>query len=209
MAVLRRILINEGVDLKSLAQQIADPLNHVQAQLQMIAAETGIPIRVLTGSERGELASSQDASEWKTFVQSRREDHAEPHIIRPFVDRLMELKILPQPETGDFQVDWLDLFSISEKERVEIGVKRANAIREYTTNPMAEALVPADLFLEIGLGLSTMQIDYAKKQRAAGITEEQKSLMEDIISITSPVPTGAAGGATTIPSKTNPKNTQQ
>jgi hypothetical protein len=197
---LRRILINEGVDLKALAQQIADPLNHVQAQLQMISAVTGIPIRILTGSERGELASTQDAGEWKTYVQSRREDHAEPKIIRPFVDRLVELKILPTPQEY-YRVDWLDLFSISEKERVEIGKGRANAIREYTTNPMAEALVPADLFLEICLGMTQGQIDLAKKMRSEGITEEQKSLMEDILDITTPVPTGAAGGALELPAK--------
>jgi hypothetical protein len=191
---LLRFLVTEGVDLEALAQQIADPLNHVQAQLQMISAVTGIPIRVLTGSERGELASSQDASEWKTYVQSRREDHAEPKIIRPFVDRLIELKILPEPEEY-YRVDWLDLFSISEKERVEIGKGRANAIREYTTNPTAEALIPADLFLEKCLGFSQGDIDLAKKMRAEGITEEQKSLMEDIIDITTPAQTGAAGGA--------------
>jgi hypothetical protein len=201
---LRRILINEGVDLKALAQQIADPLNHVQTQLQMISAVTGIPIRILTGSERGELASTQDAGEWKTYVQSRREDHAEPKIIRPFVDRLIELKVLPAP-ADYFRVDWLDLFSISEKERVEIGKGRANAIREYTTNPMAEALVPADLFLEVGLGLSTGQIELAKKMRAEGITEESKALMQDIMDITMPVPTGAAGGATTLPQQKDTK----
>jgi phage-related protein (TIGR01555 family) len=201
---LRRILINEGIDLKALAQQIADPTGHVDIQIQMISAVTGIPKRILTGSERGELASTQDSGEWKTYVQGRREDHAEPHIIHPFVDRLIELKILPKPESGDYKVDWLDLFSVSEKERVEIGKSRANAIREYTTNPMAEALIPADLFLEACLGFTQGQIDLAKKMRAEGITEEQKSLMEDIMEITTPEPTGAAGGALELPVKNKP-----
>jgi len=66
---------------------------------------------------------------------------------------------------------------------------------------MAEALIPADLFLEIGLGLTQWQIDLAKKMRAEGITEDTKSLMEDIMDITTPVPTGAAGGALELPSK--------
>jgi hypothetical protein len=117
----------------------------------MISAVTGIPKRILSGSERGELASTQDSGEWKTYVQSRREDHAEPRIIRPFIDRLIELGILPKPDKF-YRIDWLDLFSVSEKERVDIGKARANAIREYTTNPMAEALIPADLFLETCLG---------------------------------------------------------
>lgn len=184
---LRRVLINEGVDLKALAQQIADPENHVKVQLMMISAVTGIPQRILSGSERGELSSAQDTGEWKTYVQSRREDHAEPHIIRPFADKLIELKILPKPENG-YKVDWLDLFSISEKERVEIGKSRANAIREYTTNPMAESIIPPDAFFEFCLGLSQGQIDLIKKQLSAGLSAEQKDLMEEIQKITTPTP---------------------
>ena len=194
---LRRILINEGVELKALAQQIADPHNHFDIQLTCISAVTGIPKRILSGSERGELASTQDSGEWKTYVQSRREDHAEPHIIRVFADRLIELGILPTPESGDYQVDWLDLFSVSEKERVEIGKSRANAIREYTTNPMAEGLVPPSLFLEKCLGFSQAEIDLANKMIGEGISQEQRDLMEEIKDITAPpeppvkaIPTG-------------------
>ena len=57
---LRRFLINRGVSLDALAQQVSDPRNHVDVQLQMISAITGIPRRILTGSERGELASTED-----------------------------------------------------------------------------------------------------------------------------------------------------
>jgi len=176
---LRRILVNEGVDLKALAQQIADPENHVKVQFMMISAVTGIPQRILSGSERGELASTQDTSEWKTYVQSRREDHVEPHIIQPFADRLIELKILPKPENG-YTVDWLDLFSISEKDRVDIGKARANAIREYTTNPMAQSIIPPEAFFEYCLGFSQGQIDFTKKLVGAGISEEQKALVKEL-----------------------------
>jgi hypothetical protein len=189
---LRRYLVNEGVTLQALAQQIADPKSHFDTIISCISAVTGIPKRILMGSERGELASTQDTGEWKTYVQSRREDHAEPHIIQPFADRLIELKILPKPETGNYKVDWLDLFSISEKERVEIGKARANAVREYTTNPMAQMIVTPDEFKEYFLGYTQMQIDYSKKLIAAGISEEQKSLAKDIEELT-PEPEIPAG----------------
>jgi uncharacterized protein len=195
---LRRFLINEGVDIKTLVQQIADPKTHFDVQIACISAVTGIPQRILSGSERGELASTQDTGEWKTYVQSRREDHAEPRIIRPFVDRLIELKVLPEPEEF-YRIDWLDLFSISEKERVDIGKGRANAIREYTTNPLAEALVPPDLFLEVCLGLSTGQIELAKKMRGAGISEEQKDLMKTVQDITAPPEPKVVPGQTKQP----------
>jgi hypothetical protein len=182
---LKRILITEGVDLKALAQQIADPSSHLDAQLTCVSAVTGIPKRILSGSERGELASTQDSGEWKTYVQSRREDHAEPHIIAPFVERLIEYGILPAPE-NDYMVDWLDLFSISEKERVEIGKGRSNAIREYTTNPLAASIMPPKAFFELCLGLSQAQIDLVERMIAEGISTEQKDLMEEMTDITAP-----------------------
>ena len=182
---LRRFLVTEGYKIQALTQQIADPENHVKVQLMMISAVTGIPQRILSGSERGELSSAQDSGEWKTYVQSRREDHAEPNIIRPLVDRLIELKILPQPDVT-YTVDWLDLFSISEKERVEIGVRRANAIREYTQNAIAQSIIPPKAFFEFCLGLSTPQIELIEKMLAEGISDEQKDFMEEMIEIVTP-----------------------
>jgi hypothetical protein len=190
---LRRILINEGVDLKALAQQISDPASHMDVQLTCVSAVTGIPKRILSGSERGELASTQDTGEWKTYVQSRREDHAEPDLIYPFVEKLIDLEILPKP-SAEYTVDWLDLFSISEKERVEIGKSRANAIREYTTNPIAQSIMPPDAFFELCLGLSTQQIELVEKMIAAGLSEDQVKLIKSIQKVTTPatlpLPTG-------------------
>ena len=189
---LRRILLSAGVKFTPLTQQISDPSPHMDVQLTCVAAETGIPKRILSGSERGELSSGQDAMEWKTYVQSRREDHAEPHIIRPFVDRLIEYKVLPKPEI-EYTVDWLDLFSISEKDRVEIGKSRANAIREYTTNPIAQAVIPPDAFFEYCLGMSTQQIDLVHKMIAAGLSADQTDLMKAMEKITTPAPVPGLG----------------
>ena len=198
---LRRFLINEGIDLKALTQAIADPKGHFEILISCLSAVTGIPQRILSGSERGELASTQDTGEWKTYVQSRREDHAEPNIIFPFVNRLIELKILPTPESDDYKVDWLDLFSISEKERVEIGKSRANAIREYTTNPMAQSVIPPRAFFEFCLGLSQAQIDLIEKMLAEGISDEQKDLWKTIAAIATPPVAKPADKSAAVPLK--------
>ena len=184
---LRRIINLEGMSLESLAQQIADPEHHMDILLTCISAETGIPKRILSGSERGELASSQDTGAWKTYVQSRREDHAEPRILRLLVDRLIELGVLPTPE-DEYTVKWLDLFSISEKERVDIGQKRSEALRSYTTNALATSLVPPKAFYEYFLGLDRGQIELIGEMVKAGISEEQQDLMKVVKEINEPTP---------------------
>lgn len=177
---LRRLLINEGIEYKSLDQQIAEPGNHVDIQIQMISAVTGIPKRILTGTERGELSSGQDSNEWKVYVQNRRTDHAETHIVKPFIDICIKYGILPAPSASeDYEIMWSDLFASSEKERVDIGRSRSEALRNYATTPLAEAIVPPTAFMEFFLGLKPSQIDLVKTIVGDDIDEEVSSIMEE------------------------------
>lgn len=174
---LRRFLVMEGVKINQLAPQIADPASHVDIQIQMIAAAKGMPKRILIGSERGELSSGQDADEWKQYITSRREDHAEPHIIRPFVNRCIELGILPKPSTGKYTVKWEDLFAMSEADRVKIGKDRASAIKDYTSSP-ADSVMPPKAFLEFCLGLTTDQITLIEQMIAEQVNTEADAMQD-------------------------------
>jgi hypothetical protein len=169
---LRRILVADGLKLNSLTPQISDPKNHVDVQIMMISAETGIPKRILSGSERGELASSQDAAEWIAFVQSRREEFVEPHIIRPFVDRMIEFEILPKANE-EYDIEWQDLFAVSEADRVKIGQARAIALKEYCTMPIAAEVVSPEAFFEMFLGLSREKIELIEELNATSILQGQ------------------------------------
>ena len=177
---LRRILVNEGISYKALEQQIADPSNHVDMQIQMISSVTGIPKRILTGTERGELSSAQDASEWKSYVNGRRLDHAEPHIVRPFVDTCIAYGILPKPETDEYNVVWSDLYALSESDAVKIGLDRSTALRNYTMSPVSETIVSPEAFLEYFLGFDEHQLEIVKKNADSEIMKEQKFLLEMI-----------------------------
>lgn len=176
---LRRILVNEGVDLQSLAIQVADPQSHVDVQLQMISAVTGIPKRVLTGTERGELASTQDDEAWLTMIQNRREDFAEPMIVRAFVDYCIKYGILPAAKDG-YDVGWFDLFAKSEKDKVEVGRTRADSLSKYIANPMAEQIIPFEAFAEFFLGLEQDQITLLKEMREVAAVEmmNQEALIQ-------------------------------
>lgn len=169
---LRRILVSEGLNLKELAMQIADPKNHVDIQLQMISAVTGIPKRMLTGSERGELASTQDQDEFRVYIQSRREEYAETEIIRPFIERCIQYGVLPKSGVDGYSVLWSDLFVRGENELAEVGKIRAMALKEYTSNPMAEEIIPPAAFFEFFLGLNQDQIDLITEMKDAMVGAE-------------------------------------
>ena len=147
---LRRILVNEGVEYKALESQVAKPKEHVEVQIQMISSGTNIPNRILLGSERGELASTQDRDNWFSYLDVRREEHAEPDIVRPFVDWCQEYGILAEQE--EYGVVWSDLRTESDKDRVEIGKSRSTILKEYTQSIGAEDLIPMDVFFTKFLG---------------------------------------------------------
>jgi len=194
---LRRFLTTEGVDIESLSQPISDPSPHMETQLMCIASETGIPLRILTGSERGELASSEDRGEWLAYVQARRDEHAEPRIVRPLVDKFIALGILPKPSVN-YSVKWADLFSISEKSRVEIGKSRANSLREYMTNPLAMEVIPPTVFMMKFLGFTTDEVELIMNIRDQEM-EEEVALMAKIQKDLEPTPPPAAGAGNDKP----------
>ena len=174
---LRRVLINEGVKYNALAQQIADPINHVDVQIQMISAVTGIPKRILTGSERGELSSAQDKLEWISYVTARREEQNEPMILRPFIDKCIEIGVLPTPATP-YKIVWDKLFSLSDKEKVEIGRLRAEAIKSYGTSAVQD-LFPLDLFAEYFLAFDKVQVEEIMDRRKNEFDEEEKIMPDE------------------------------
>jgi hypothetical protein len=177
---LRRILQTKGVDLKALTSQVSDPKTHVDIQLMMISAVTNIPVRILVGSERGELSSGQDADEWNAYCTSRRKEFAEPYIVRPLVDLLISVGVLPESGNKDnlkkYTVQWEELFTQSEKDKVDVGKIRSEAIKNYVG---AESVMPPEAFYEFCLGMSQDQITLVMEMIDQYKIEEQKELDEE------------------------------
>lgn len=144
---LRRYIRTSGMDLKSLDSEIADPKGHFEVLMSLLSGATNIPKRILIGSERGELASSQDETNWNAYIKERQERYAEPKILRPFVDKMIALGALPEP--GDpYQVEWRDLFELDDKDRADIALKKAQAIKAYAPFGETNRVVPVSEFRE-------------------------------------------------------------
>lgn len=146
---LTRFLVTEGINYKELAQQIADPASHADTCVKMLSAVTGMPFRILIGSEKGELSSSQDKQEWVTYITTRREEVVEFTILRPFIDKCIELGILPPMSSKEgYTIVWDSLFSLTEKEKAEIGKARSVILKEYSLSETAQAIIPMEYFLK-------------------------------------------------------------
>lgn len=117
---LKDVVGLDGMDVTVIDGQIVDPTNLVQINLDVIAGTKAIPKRILLGSERGELASSQDETNWYNRIDERRQNFAEPVILRPFLYRLIYTGILPMPSSGSIFIDWPSLYEMDDKEQSEI-----------------------------------------------------------------------------------------
>ena len=174
---LTRFLRLKGIDIKELAPQVSSPQEHVNVQLQMISAVSGIPIRILIGSERGELASTQDDDNYFTRINERRTDHAEPNIVHPTVARLIYYGVLSDP--GEFNVEWEDLWAPSDKDKSTVAKTYSEALAQYFKANMEDRL-PLETFLYEVMQWEEEQVnsvvEYAKKMQ----DEEQLEIDADL-----------------------------
>lgn len=95
---LKRYISLNGMKANPLAPQVADPGPAAELQIRLIAMAMACPWRVFMGSEQAQLASGQDMKEWNQRLEKRRTEYVNPKVIRPFVDRLIILKVLPFPK---------------------------------------------------------------------------------------------------------------
>jgi len=138
---LRRDVRLRGVKPETLAAaaQSLDAATDIDKQLDMIAGATGIPKRILIGSERGELSSEQDENNWAARIMERREQFASPQIIRPVIDRFIALGILENP--GKYDVVWPESDTLGESARADIALKKSQAVATFAASPGADGIV--------------------------------------------------------------------
>ena len=144
---LRRFIATQYVDkIESLQQQIADPTNFADVQFQLISALTGIPKRILFGSERGELASSQDKEAFNEVIWARRKAFAEPEIVNKLMARLIEIGTIKQT---DYTIEWQSVYDEDINQRTERALNLAQAINTFTANPYNENLCQRERLCEL------------------------------------------------------------
>lgn len=142
---LRRIIATQGVTASALNANVADPKPNIDTLLDLISGSTGIPKRILIGSERGELGGDADENNWGQRIEERRKDFAYPVMLRPFVEKMIATDNLPMPN-GEFWIEAPDSASLSPEKKADIMLKRAQTLATYANSPTAELIVPRQEF---------------------------------------------------------------
>lgn len=161
---LTRYLRTKGIDVQTLNFDIADPKNYFDIIISLISATTGIPKRILTGSEQGQLASSQDENNWLARVNERQTDYCEVQILRPLIDWFIEHGILPRPLNDNYVIEWPDLRTVSDNEKAEVGVKISQAVANYINAHGSEYMMTPQQFMEDVLGMEYREQDLPDTQ---------------------------------------------
>lgn len=134
----KRYIQTQGVKANVLGSDVPDPSNTFDMLISLISGSTGIPQRVLLGSERGQLASNQDERNFNARVKERQQSFAEPLILRPFINRLISIGALPEVE---YQVQWPDLGTQTRREQADVAARVAQGLANWSKQPGVEVPV--------------------------------------------------------------------
>jgi hypothetical protein len=176
---LQRYMRFQNIEVKSLEPQVADPKNHIDIQLTIIAIAMSVPKRILMGSEQAKLASSQDSENWNKRLKRRRDKYLTPYVIRPLIDRLITLGVLPEPT--QYEVIWPDLNTVSDKDKAEVLRVLVEAFSKYIQGGV-DQLIPPEVFLKMFADLTDEEIKTITEKardRIDKFDEDVKKLEEE------------------------------
>ena len=134
---LRRVIRTRGVDVKALGSDTPNPEGNFNMIMSLISGTTGIPRRILMGSEAGQLASVQDRANWAERIQERRLSFAEPIVLFPFIDLCQNAGVLPEDDNIEFE--WPSAFIMSPLEEGQTMAQKARATQNLSKQGESKA----------------------------------------------------------------------
>lgn len=142
MAGVRRYMRTQGIDIQQLAPGTqGDPTGLIDKELDFIAGRTGIPQRILIGSERGELASSQDNTGWAQRNNERRSNYAKPQFVEQLIQKLHEARVI---DADNYEITWSEDDVLGNEARIKNAQGVTEALKNFMSVPGADEIVTPD-----------------------------------------------------------------
>lgn len=172
---LQRWFALAGVSAQSLSPQVVDPTQQINVQIEAICVKLAIPKRIFMGSERGELASSQDAGSWNDRLKHRQKTFITPRIIIPFVDRLIKIGVLPAPQ--GYSISWPDVSAMSPTEQAAYATSVVGVLSSYILGGCEVMMEPFDLYTRV-LKFTEKEARAILDNRITTLEEKQQAQQE-------------------------------
>lgn len=179
----QRAMLGRGGEWKPMAPTVAEPTAHWELHAKNIAVKQDIAWRIWMGSERGELASSQDEKQHVVKCKNRRDTHCTPSILQPFIGRSILLGLLPEPE--QVIIEWPDEEGLGEVDKATVANTRTTAMSAYLAGGVEALMTPLDYL--------TRELGYTEDEAAAILQNAQKEQMLEEFSSPEPPPLAVPG----------------
>jgi hypothetical protein len=143
---LRRWVRLSGIELDEVGTtDVAQFDKQIDALIGLIVTPYGIPKRIFQGSEQGQLASGQDVNNWTQNIRDRRRQFAEAQVLRPLVQRLVDLGIQPAAKEG-YEARWPDVSDLGIASKLDLAktaaeTNKAQGEMVMTTNEIRDQLL--------------------------------------------------------------------
>lgn len=128
-----------GMTPMPVAPTVPDPTPYYDLKLKRVSTRTGVPKRILEGSERGELSSGQDEDTNSDRIAERQNTYLSPRLVSPVIDRFVDLGIAPAPE--EYTISWPPTGTQNKLEQAQIFSTRMTGFAAYTSGGV-DRLIP-------------------------------------------------------------------
>lgn len=183
---LRRFIRTRGVKIKDLGGETPNPKDIFNMIIALISGATGIPRRILTGSEAGQLASDQDRANWSDRIVERRVNFVEPNIITSAIVQMSAAGIIKEVEPENITYNWPSNFQMTPLENAQTMAQKARAavnyakmLKEHPIMTIEEARATLDLDEKIPPELQKMINELLEKEEEAAASAREAVNDED------------------------------
>lgn len=174
---LQRTAILNGLTLKTVAPTLIDPTPYMDLVVKLICINKGWPKRIFEGSERGELASSQDEQAHIDRMDERNVLYVTPRLISSFFNACIMFGLLPEPQSGNFYVDVESLKRENPTQRAQRFLTKVQAYGAATAGNITSLFSEKDILTKLD-DFTNEEADSILEASAARLEEQQQAEME-------------------------------
>lgn len=128
---LRRVIRTRGAKINDLGSENPDPTGTFNVLIAVLSGATGIPRRILTGSEAGQLASNQDRANWADRIVERRTSFGNPVVLYGIIRNLTRAGFLPTDDKLAITIDWPSAYTMSPYEMAQTSAQHARSATNF------------------------------------------------------------------------------